>query len=180
MSDPFVAEIKLFGFSFAPRGFALCNGQLMPISQNTALFSLLGITYGGDGKVTFALPNLQGSAAMSQGQGSGVSQRYLGEQVGEPYVTLLQTEMPMHTHALQAGTANATQTGAAGAQLAKGFKGSLQSSNSAKMYSTGTPQQPLSPQSISVAGGSQPHNNMMPYLTMNYCIALQGVFPQRP
>src|ERR1700748_1317283 len=104
MSDQFVAEIRIFAGNFAPKGWAMCNGQLLPISQNTALFSLLGTTYGGDGKSTFALPNLQGSAPMQQGQGPGLSQRFLGEQAGEQSVTLLQTEMPAHSHGVQAAT----------------------------------------------------------------------------
>src|SRR5512135_3601787 len=102
MSSPFVAEIRIFGFNFAPKGWAFCNGQLMPISQNTALFSLLGTTYGGDGKSTFGLPNLQGSAPMQQGQGPGLTLRDLGEIGGEQSVTLLQTEMPVHSHVVQA------------------------------------------------------------------------------
>ena len=102
MSDPFLAEIRIFGFNFAPRGWALCNGQLLPISQNTALFALLGTTYGGDGRTTFALPNLQGSAPMQQGQGPGLSNRFLGEAGGSETVTLLQTEIPLHSHQLQA------------------------------------------------------------------------------
>ena len=110
MSDAFVAEIRMFGFNFAPTGWALCNGQLMPISQNTALFSLLGTFYGGDGKSTFALPNLQGSVPVHQGQGQGLSQRFLGEQSGSQFVTLLLTEMPLHTHNMQANAAPATLT----------------------------------------------------------------------
>ena len=183
MSAPFVAEIRMFGFNFAPTGWAFCDGQLLPISQNTALFSLLGTFYGGDGKSTFALPNLQGSAATNQGQGNGLQQWFVGEQQGTPFVTLIQTEMPIHQHFFMATSANGTNQTAAGGQLAKGFKGNLQASQTAKMYSATASPSPLtqmSPQALSVTGGGQPHNNMMPYLTVNFCIALQGVFPARP
>ena len=128
MADQFVAEIRIFPFNFPPTGWAFCNGQLMPISQNTALFSLLGTTYGGDGKSTFSLPDLQGSAPMQPGQGPGLSLHDLGEMSGVENVTLLTSEIPFHTH----------------------------------------------------VGATLPHNNMMPYLTVNFCIALQGIFPQRP
>lgn len=177
--DPFVAEIRAFGFSFAPKGWAQCNGQILPINQNTALFALLGTTYGGDGRSTFALPNLQGNVAVSSGQATGGSTWYLGEQMGTTSVTLIQTEMPMHNHVLMVSSTRATGTGAAGQQLAQGFKGTLSSAVQAKMYSTGAASTQLNPQSLSVAGGGQPHNNMMPYLAINFCIALQGVFPQR-
>src|SRR5215210_4937293 len=108
MADPFVAEIRMFGFNFAPTGWAQCNGQLLPISQNTALFSLLGTYYGGDGKSTFALPNLQESVPVHTGQGQGLSERFLGEQSGTPTVTLLETEIPVHNHFMQANAAPAT------------------------------------------------------------------------
>ena len=182
MSSPFVAEIRMFGFQFAPTGWALCDGQLLPISQNTALFSLLGTFYGGDGKSTFALPNLQGSAATNQGDGPGLQEWFVGEQQGSETVTLLQTEMPVHQHFFMATSVNGTNQTAAGGQLAKGFKGNLQASNSAKMYSTTASPNPvtqMNPLALSVTGSSFPHNNMMPYLTVNFCIALQGVFPPR-
>src|SRR4051794_30446361 len=121
MSDQFVAEIRIFPFNFPPTGWAFCNGQLMPISQNTALFSLLGTTYGGDGKSTFALPNLQGSAPMQPGQGQGLSLRDLGEQSGVESVTLIQSEMPLHTHTLQASVRDATSRLPGAQLLAKGI-----------------------------------------------------------
>jgi microcystin-dependent protein len=177
--DPFVAEIRIFPYSFAPTGWALCNGQLMAISQNTALFSLLGTFYGGDGRSTFALPNLMGSVPVQQGQGPGLQQWYLGDVTGSASVTLLQGEMPMHNHGLVASSSRATTTTASGNQIATGFKGSLASSSAGKMYSTAAPNVQLSLQSLTPSGGNQPHNNMMPYLAFNYCIALQGIFPQR-
>jgi len=182
MSDPFVAEIRIFPFNFAPTGWAFCNGQIMPISQNTALFSLLGTMYGGDGKSTFALPNLQGSAATQFGQGPGLQTWYEGETQGSDYVTLLESEMPSHNHTLNVTSAVGTSNAPAGGQLAKGQKGNLQASNSAKVYSSAASPQPntgMNPFSLSIAGGSLPHNNMMPYLTLNFCIALQGIFPPR-
>jgi microcystin-dependent protein len=182
MSAPFVAEIRIFGFGFPPTGWAFCDGQLLPISQNTALFSLLGTFYGGDGKSTFALPDLQGSAATNQGQGSGLQQWFLGEQQGSQFVTLIQSEMPTHNHFFMTTSVNGTNQTAAGGQLAKGFKGNLQSSNTAKMYSATASPNPvtqMNPQALAIAGGSLPHNNMMPYLTLNFCIAMQGVFPPR-
>ena len=177
MTDPFLAEIRMFGGSFAPRGWALCNGQLMAISQNTALFSLLGTTYGGDGKSTFGLPNLQGSAPMQQGQGAGLSDRYLGENGGEQYVTLLQSEMPMHTHtavAVDDGGDSTDPTGRTWAQALQGRVGD-------NLYSVGQqPNQMMNAQAVQPTGGSQPHNNMPPYLTVTFIIALQGIYPQRP
>ena len=175
MSDQFVAEIRIFGFNFAPTGWALCNGQLLPISQNTALFSLLGTTYGGDGKSTFALPNMQDSAPMHPGQGPGLSLHDLGEQAGEPFVTLLESEMPAHSHAMLASNLPADQ----GAPTATR---SLARSANAAIYVPGSPAPALvqmNPTAIGPAGGSLPHNNMMPFLTLNFCIALQGIFPPR-
>jgi microcystin-dependent protein len=176
MSDQFVAEIRIFPFNFAPLGWALCNGQLIPISQNTALFSLLGTTYGGDGRSTFALPNLQASAPMQQGQGPGLSLRVLGEIGGEPNVTLLTTEIPVHTHGVQAsgGTPDsATPTGNAWASGQKGF---------GNVYAASNPQTnvQMNPFGTSNTGSGLPHNNMQPYLCLNFCIALQGIFPARP
>lgn len=175
MSAPFVAEIRMFGFNFAPKGWAFCAGQLLPISQNTALFSLLGTYYGGDGKSTFALPNLQGSAPMQQGQGQGLSQRFLGEQSGVPYVTLIQTEIPAHTHRLQAYTDDPANVQIPDPQQYLGLAQAL-TPYLASNASQGTQ---LNFQALSVVGGSQPHNNMPPYLTLNFCIALQGIFPAR-
>jgi microcystin-dependent protein len=173
--DPFVAEIRIFGFNFAPKGWAFCNGQLLPLSQNTALFSLLGTTYGGDGKSNFALPNMQGNAPMHPGQGPGLSLHDLGETGGSQTVTLLQSEMPSHTHTF---FANAV----VGDTNAPSPNVSLTRSHNATAYQTTTNQSlvQFASNAISPAGGSQPHNNMMPYLTLNFCIALQGVFPPRP
>lgn len=180
MSNPFLAEIRIFAGNFAPTGWATCNGQLLPISQNAALFSLLGTTYGGDGRSNFALPNLQGAAPMQQGQGPGLSLRDLGETGGEPTVTLLLTEMPAHTHALMGSTADATTGSAANAVLAR-TRWFIDSGNKGAIAQYNTPQsmQTMSPTSTSVTGGSQPHNNLMPYLGLTFIIALQGVFPAR-
>lgn len=174
MSDQFVAEMRIFPFNFPPTGWAFCNGQLMPISQNTALFSLLGTTYGGDGKSTFALPDMQGNAPMQPGQGQGLSLRDLGEQSGVESITLLQSEIPVHTHALKASSD-------AGDLFAPSAATSLAGSTGASAYQpAATNLVPLAPQALSLAGGGLPHNNMQPYLTLNFCIALQGIFPQRP
>ena len=180
MSSPFVAEIRMFGFNFAPTGWATCDGQLLPISQNTALFSLLGTFYGGDGKSTFALPNLQGSAAIHEGQGQGLAQYFLGQQGGSEAITLLTSEMPAHNHSFQVTTSTGTTNASANNQLGKGASGNPVSGlTQAKIYATAAPAQPLDPQALALAGGSLPHNNMMPYLTVNFCIAMQGVFPPR-
>jgi len=175
MSNPFLAEIRIFTGNFAPKGWALCDGQLMSISQNTALFSLLGTTYGGDGKSNFALPNLQGSAPMQAGQGPGLSLRDLGEAAGEQTVTLLQTEMPAHSHTVQAVSGgNGTQS-PANAIWAGGGRGAP------PIYTPSVPAQnvQMSPFATSIAGGNQPHNNMPPFLGLTFIIALQGVFPAR-
>jgi microcystin-dependent protein len=174
VADPFVAEIRFFGFAFAPKGWAFCNGQLLPISQNTALFSLLGTMYGGDGKSTFALPNLQGSGPMFWGQGPGLSLHDEGEAAGSSTVTLLDSELPSHQHALRANSAQ-------GDLPTPGQTRSLARS-SPFIYKTpagAASPQPLSPTAVGIAGGGQPHNNMMPFLTLNFCIALQGIFPPR-
>ena len=173
MSQPFVAEIRIFGFNFAPKGWALCNGQLLPISQNTALFSLIGTYYGGDGKSTFALPDLQGQAPLQQGQGNGLSEYVIGEQTGVPNVTLLQSELPFHTHSLLCSIDDADlRIPSPTRALAKSAGGNI--------YSTSTsPLVNMAFQSLPPAGGSLPHDNMQPYLTLNFCIAMQGVFPAR-
>jgi microcystin-dependent protein len=171
MSDPFVAEIRMFGGNFAPTGWALCDGQLLPLSQNTALFSLLGTTYGGDGKSTFALPNLQGSAPMQPGQGPGLSDRFLGEASGSPTITLLQSELPLHSH-----TANAkTSLGNSQTPADQTWAGS----NATKQYVNTAPNTPMAPNALSPAGGGLPHNNLALYLVVTFIIALQGVFPPR-
>jgi microcystin-dependent protein len=172
MADPFVAEIRIFPFYFAPHGWAFCDGQLMPISQNTALFSLLGTTYGGDGKSTFALPDIQGSAPMHPGQGPGLSLHDLGEQGGSDTVSLLESEMPAHSHTVSASQSDAGDRSPAGERFAVGAGG-------LEMYAPPGSMTQLAQQSWTPAGGDQPHNNLQPYLTLNFCIALQGVFPPR-
>jgi microcystin-dependent protein len=175
MADPFVAEIRIFPFNFAPKGWAWCNGQLMPLSQNTALFSLLGTTYGGDGKSTFALPDLEGRTPMHPGQGPGLSLHDLGETGGSETVTLLQSEMPAHTHVMAAsegdGLERAPNAGGTGQLLATGV--------GISQYQTPGATTNLSLLAVAPMGGDLPHNNLMPYLTFYFCIALQGVFPPR-
>ncbi len=175
MADQFVAEIRIFPFNFPPKGWAWCDGQLMPIPQNTALFSLLGTAYGGDGKSTFALPNLQGRAPMHPGQGPGLSPHDLGETGGTESVTLLESELPAHTHALNGQGSNSNANDPANAVLARPFGGG-------NLYKTleGAPLTTMAGQSLAPAGSGQPHNNLQPYLAVYFCIALQGVFPQRP
>jgi len=175
MSNPFLAEIRIFTGNFAPKGWALCDGQLMPISQNTALFSLLGTTYGGDGKSNFALPDLQGCAPMQAGQGPGLSLRDLGETGGEQTVTLLQTEMPAHSHPAL-GAAGSNQASPVNNAWASGAK--LGGGN---IYTPSVPASnvQMNPFALSIAGGDQPHNNLPPFLGLTFIIALQGVFPAR-
>jgi microcystin-dependent protein len=171
--DPFVAEIRIFPFNFAPKGWAFCDGQILPLSQNTALFSLLGTTYGGDGKSNFALPNMQGNAPMHPGQGPGLSLHDLGETGGSETVSLLESEIPAHSHALRYHTAldpADTNVPSASASFAASTGGTL--------YQTSSNSE-LSGLALVTAGGDQPHNNMQPYLTLNFCIALQGVYPPR-
>lgn len=173
MSDQFVAEIRIFACNFAPRGWAFCNGQLLPISQNTALFSLLGTTYGGDGKSTFGLPGIEGSAPMFWGQGPGLPLYDIGEAAGAQNITLIQSEMPVHTHVLQAGSDDGDLKAPNNTRiLARSTGGFLYQSSMAGI-------QPMAPQAVAPTGGSQPHNNMMPSLVLNFCIALQGIFPPR-
>jgi microcystin-dependent protein len=174
MSDPFVAEIRIFPFNFPPKGWAFCDGQLLPISQNTALFSLLGTTYGGDGKSTFALPDLQGNAPMQPGQGQGLSLRDLGEMSGVESITLLQSEMPVHTHNVMGNSNDGEFKPPANNRI---FGRSI---NAFLYQSSNAGLQLMNPQNLGLTGGGLPHNNMQPYLTLNFCIALQGIFPQRP
>jgi microcystin-dependent protein len=172
VADPFVAEIRIFPFNFAPKGWAFCDGQVLPLSQNTALFSLLGTTYGGNGKSTFALPNLQGSAPMHPGQGPGLSLHDLGESGGVAAVTLLESEMPAHSHAVNGSTGPANLQGPAADRVLGRANTNVYLDNPANLV-------PLAPQAAAPAGGGLPHNNMQPYLTLNFNIALQGVFPPR-
>ena len=173
--DPFVAEIRIFPFNFAPTGWAQCNGQLLPISQNTALFSLLGTFYGGDGKSTFALPDLQDAAAMFWGQGNGLSLRDIGEMSGSQTVTLLTSEIPSHVH-----TVNAKIAGGQAIPTGLVWGTSSAAKAAANFYAPAAPSPvAMNPGALSIAGSSFPHNNMPPYLTLNFCIALQGVFPPR-
>jgi microcystin-dependent protein len=179
--DPFVAEIRIFPFNFAPKGWAFCDGQLLPISQNTALFSLLGTTYGGDGKATFALPNLQGNVPMFYGQGPGLSLYDIGQTGGSSNVTLLATELPSHNHTVMATTVQGTSNDPNGNMLGEGYFSNQTTSGNLAYYTPATSPPPVTMNAnmIAFAGNSFPHNNMMPYLTLNFCIALQGVYPPR-
>jgi microcystin-dependent protein len=172
VADPFVAEIRIFPFNFAPKGWAWCDGQLLPLSQNTALFSLLGTTYGGNGKSNFALPDLRGRAPMHPGQGPGLSLHDLGETGGSEMVTLLSSELPAHPHVARANAIDAADTNvpSPNASFAQSTGGTLYQSSSNTQ---------LAPQALGATGGDQPHNNLQPYLTFYFNIALQGVFPPR-
>jgi microcystin-dependent protein len=172
MTDQFVAEIRIFPFNFAPAGWAICAGQLLPLSQNTALFSLLGTTYGGDGKSTFGLPDLQGRAPMQAGQGPGLSVRNLGQTGGSESVQLLVSEIPSHTHVMN-GSGGPANLQAPGADRVLGR------ANNNVYLDTPANLVAMAPEALGTAGGGQPHNNMQPYLTLNFCIALQGIFPPR-
>jgi microcystin-dependent protein len=171
MSEPFVGEIRMFGFGFAPQGWALCNGQLLPISQNTALFSLLGTTYGGDGRTTFALPNMQSRVPVGQGQGPGLSSYAEGQAGGAETVTLAAAQMPGHTHPVKASSSAAGSDQPGGRALAR----------SASHIYTAEPDTStvMNADMLGGAGGSQPHGNIQPYLAVNFCIALTGIFPPR-
>src|SRR5690348_4897588 len=169
MADQFLAEIRIFPFFFAPTGWAFCDGQIMPLSQNTALFSLLGTVYGGDGKSVFALPDLQGSAAMHAGQGPGLTSRDLGEVGGSTTVTLLQSEMPIHAHTMSVSSQLGLENTPKDNLFATG--------DGVNEYAPAGSLSTMAPEMLAPAGGSLPHNNMMPYLTLNFCIALQGIFP---
>ncbi|MGB9365250.1 MAG: tail fiber protein [Xanthobacteraceae bacterium] len=181
MSSPFVGEITIFAFNFAPTGWAQCRGQLLPISQNTALFSLLGTMYGGNGQSNFALPDFQDSVPNSSGQSTTGTQYFQGQTGGSPFVTLLQTEIPAHQHFFSANTTTGTTAAAPNNQLGVGTVGNKQNSFNANIYSTtvASATTAMSPLALSVTGQSLPHNNMQPYLTLNFCIAMQGVFPPR-
>ena len=173
MAEPFIGQIIMTGFNFAPRNYATCDGQLLSIAQNTALFSLLGTTFGGDGRVTFALPDLRGRAPIHQGQGPGLTNRTMGEQAGSETVTLINSEMPMHNHLV----AVTNVSGALGTPSGNFIATS--SDTAVALYRPTSDGSMLNPQSISLAGGNQPHNNMQPYLVISFSIALQGIFPSR-
>ena len=168
MSEPFLGEIRLFGFNFAPRGWGMCNGQLLNVSQNEALFSLLGTTYGGDGRTTFGLPDLRGRSAMGAGTGAGLSPRNLGQKVGAEEVVLTTQQIPAHKHSLHAASEQADQSKPAGHELAGGT-----------FYHAVATDTVMANSSIGNAGGGQGHANVQPTLVMNYCIALVGVYPSR-
>jgi microcystin-dependent protein len=172
-TDSFIGEIMMFAGNFPPQNWAFCDGQLLPIAPNTALFSLIGTYYGGDGQTTFALPDLRGRLPMhtGSGPGPGLSPRSLGESGGAENVTLISTQMPAHTHALQVDSANGTTASPGGALLARDPSGTP----AYGVNTTGT----LSAQAIASAGGSQPHQNMPPFLAINYCICVQGIYPPR-
>lgn len=176
MSNPFVAEIRIFAGNFAPTGWAQCNGQLLPISQNTALFSLLGTFYGGDGKSTFALPDMQGNAPVHQGSGAGLTDHFLGETGGTQDVTLLLTEMPSHGHNLMSRPlVSNVKVADPTTSLAKpepATNHAYQTNSSAALAT-------LNPLATTISGGNLPHNNMQPFLVLTFIIALQGVFPPR-
>lgn len=172
MADPFVAEIRIFAGNFVPTGWANCNGRLLPISQNTALFSLLGTTYGGDGKSTFGLPDLQGRAPMQWGDGPGLTPRDLGESSGSETVTVLESEMPSHSHNLR----SVNDVG----DINDPTNSSIARSSGASVYNAAnSPLVPMSAFAVGQSGMSMPHNNMQPYLALMFIIALQGVFPPR-
>jgi len=171
MSEPFIAEIRIFGFNFAPRDWAFCNGQLLPIAQNTALFALVGTTYGGDGRTTFALPNLQARAPMHVGNGPGLTSRRVGERGGEETVTLTTAQLPGHGHKLQCNSGDANSQSAAGTFLAKEL-------GPAQMYAASDGAN-MAADAVGVSGEGQAHANMQPYLALSFCIALIGLFPSR-
>lgn len=170
MSEPFLAEIKVWAGNFAPRGWALCNGQLLPIVQNTALFALIGTYYGGDGRTTFALPNLQGCSPLMHGQGPGLSNYQVGQTGGSEAVSLLQSEIPVHTHQLVAATDSVDSPSPIDAMPGTAPRGNL--------YRTPS-NSTMAPQALGLAGNGLPHNNRQPYLVLNFIIALQGIFPPR-
>lgn len=169
MSEPFVAEIRIFAGNFAPRGWAFCNGQLLPIAQNTALFSLIGTTYGGDGRTTTALPNMAGRAPMHPGRGPGLTARRLGERGGVESVTVTEAQMPQHSHTMGGVAEIANQRVIGNNFLAAGND----------MYTAPQNLGSMDPRTLPDTGGSQPHNNLQPFLTMNFIIALVGLFPSR-
>ena len=180
MSEPFIAEIRIFAGNFAPRGWAFCDGQLLPIANNTALFSLIGTTYGGDGRTTTALPNLQGRAPMHPGAGPGLTRRRLGETAGIERVELTESQLPNHSHYFHTVPVNGNEyTPDPTVALAEGLPGG-KFADPYHIYSDSTNQMvPMSSEAIRDTGGGQTHNNVQPYLVMNYIIALQGLYPSR-
>ena len=180
--DEFIGEIRIFPINFAPINWMSCNGQILQISQNTALFSILGTTYGGNGTTNFALPNLQGRVALNPGQGTGLSLRNLGNQGGQESVTLLSTEIPNHNHPLIFTDAVAT-TNEPSSSVMPAFNATLDLpgiTKPVKTYAAPGTVVPFAPQALSIAGGSMPHNNMQPYLVLNYYICVSGIYPTRP
>jgi len=178
MSNPFLGEIRAFGFNFAPKGWAMCNGQLLSIAQNTALFSLLGTFYGGNGVNNFALPDLRGRAAVNQGQGLGLSSYDIGEVTGTETVTLNINQIPMHNHMWAANSAAGDVPSPNNNFLA----GAIIPTNSTPVNTYAPPggaTVPLAPNMLGTLNGNQPHNNMQPYLVVTYCISLVGIFPSR-
>ena len=173
MADPFIGEIRAFSGDFAPKGWALCNGQLLPISQNTALYSILGTMYGGDGKTNFALPNLQGKTVLQPGSGPGLTQRNIGQPGGTATETLIESQIPAHSHV---PNCQSTQNAGSPENAIWSNTDSLRGIN---VYTNSQPNTPMSPSIIQPTGGSQPHNNMQPYLGLNFIIALQGIYPGR-
>lgn len=173
MAEPFIGQIVITGFNFAPRGYATCDGQVLSIAQYTALFSLLGTTYGGNGQTTFGLPDLRGRAAMNQGQGPGLTNRTIGESAGETAHTLTTAEMPIHNHMLMASSIAGSSLSPLGKYFAADATGAI------KTYSDANPDTTMNPNVIGLSGGNQPHSNMQPYLVINFSIALEGIFPSR-
>ncbi|MET0752537.1 MAG: tail fiber protein [Pyrinomonadaceae bacterium] len=172
MSQPFLGQIQIFPYNFAPRGWAFCNGQILPIAQNTALFSLLGTTYGGNGQTTFALPDLRGRVPNSSGQGPGLSSYDLGQVGGVENTTLTINQMPGHTHTYNPVTAE-------GDPNSKGTNNTFLAGQNSNFYSTAQDGTKMGTQTTNPAGGSQPFSILQPFLTLNYCIALEGIFPSR-
>jgi microcystin-dependent protein len=179
MTTPFLGQITVFPYHFPPSGWADCAGQLLPISQHGALFSLIGTKYGGDGRGTFGLPNLQGSVPVGQGQGPGLSNYSMGETGGTAVVLLNPSNNPSHSHGLGATTAKGSTNASENASLATVVGPGLGAVPKGLIYNSNNPNTTLAPQAVGAAGGGQPHNNMQPYLALRYCIALTGVFPSR-
>ncbi|MBK1670380.1 phage tail protein [Rhodovibrio sodomensis] len=178
MSDPYVGEIRILPYTFAPRGWSACQGQLLPISQNTALFSILGTMYGGDGRSTFALPDMRGRAPIHHGRGPGLTPRTQGQRLGVADVTLTESQMPTHNHSVRVAPTQADQDAPSGHYLADaGKSGRGGRFDAVAMYSTSTSGGQMASQALGTAGGSQAHQNMQPYLGIQFCISLFGVYP---